>query len=116
MSKIRIAIDANAGKKLVDELSKKYEVVCVAGSGEKDHEWLNRAFALGAKYVISNDKDIPYLLETEGYVKMRWVLLPIQNPEWKGRYAQFVERSIELKEDKPVDKPSTNGIKFILRY
>ena len=94
---IKIAVDCNIGKRRKAELIELgYDVVVVAEDGEADSLWVYKAFDKGARFVISNDLDIPRILEREGY-PMVWVNYPNDNAYFKEWLVQYVDQMIRFK-------------------
>jgi hypothetical protein len=94
---IKIALDCNIGKKRKAELiGLGYDVVVVAQDAEEDELWLHRAFSGGARFVVSNDFDVPRLIEKEGY-PMVWVNYPNDNAYFKEWLVQYIDQMIRFK-------------------
>jgi len=73
---ITIALDVCVGRRRRERLEQMgYKIVVIAQPSEADKDWLNRAFAEGAFFVVSADLDIPKLIEREKY-PMCWVEYP----------------------------------------
>lgn len=95
--KLKIAIDTNLGKKRCGELiGLGYDVVTVAQSSEPDIDWVYRAFNSGARFIVSNDLDIPKLIEREGY-PMVWINYPNDNPYFKEWLVEYIDQMIRFK-------------------
>lgn len=95
--RVKIALDTNVGKRRYDELvGLGYIIVCVAQEAETDKDWMYRAFNNGARFVISNDLDVPKLIETEGY-PMCWINYPNDNPKYKNWLVQYCDQVIRFK-------------------
>ena len=95
--KSKIALDCNIGKKRKAELEGLgYTVVVVASDGEKDELWLHRAFSEGARFVVSNDFDIPRTIEREGY-PMVWINYPSDVPYFKEWLVEYIDQMIRFK-------------------
>lgn len=95
--KIKIAIDGNLGRKRVKELTHLgYDIVVTAGLSECDLMWMHRAWAAGAVFVVSNDSDIPRIIEREGY-PMCWIDYPNDNPLYKECLVKYVHQMIKFK-------------------
>lgn len=96
--RIKIALDESIGFKKTDRLRNMgYEVVAIARHAEKDVDWLNRAFANGALFVVSPDLDIPNLIERESY-PMIWIdYLHIPDSKGGKDWAQYVQERIKFK-------------------
>lgn len=61
---MKIAVDTCVSIKTKEALEKSgLVVVCSAGIGEPDEEWVSRAIRMGADAIISSDLDIPNLLD-----------------------------------------------------
>jgi hypothetical protein len=94
---IKIALDCNIGKKRKAELiDLGYDVVVVAEDGEADVLWVHRAFSGGARFVVSNDLDVPKILEREGY-PMVWVNYPNDNAYFKDWLVQYIDQMVRFK-------------------
>jgi|ERR1035437_805954 hypothetical protein len=94
---IKIALDCNIGKRRKAELEGLgYNVVVVANDAEEDALWLHRAFSNGSRFVISNDLDVPKILEREGY-PMVWVNYPNDNAYFKDWLVQYIDQMIRFK-------------------
>lgn len=95
--KIKIAIDSVLGWKRCDQLEKLgYNIVVIAGEAESDSSWMKRASDAGATFVISNDSDIPRLIERESY-PMVWVDFPTDREFDKSRLVIYVHKVIRFK-------------------
>jgi len=94
---IKIALDANIGKKRCQDLTDlSYEVVTVAQEAEDDSEWVHKAFKAGARFVVSNDIDIPKIIERSGY-PMIWVNYPNDNAYYKDWLVEYIDQAIRFK-------------------
>jgi hypothetical protein len=94
--KINLAIDIQIGgkrKKLLESMG--YNVVYSAGHKESDEDWLNRAFSEGAHFCISNDADIPRLIEKHKY-PMVWIDYPYMTIP-SDELVQNIDESIRFK-------------------
>ncbi len=61
---MRIAVDVNISNRDIGELAREGDViVCVAHRGETDEAWVGRALDEGCEVFISQDLDIPNLLD-----------------------------------------------------
>lgn len=61
---MRIAVDVNISNRDIGDLARYgHAIVCVAGHGEEDWRWLERALERDVDVVISQDLDIPNLLD-----------------------------------------------------
>lgn len=95
--KLRIALDTNVGKRRYEEFVELgYTVVVVAQESEPDEDWLQRAFVDGARFIVSNDVDVPKIIEREGY-PMCWIKYPNDNPKYKDWLVQYVDQMIRFK-------------------
>lgn len=62
---MKIAVDVNVSNREIGELARLGDIiVCVAMKKEDDREWLERALARDADIIISQDLDVPNLLDT----------------------------------------------------
>jgi hypothetical protein len=96
--KVRIALDESIGFAKTNSLKNMgYDIVAIARHAEKDVDWLNRAFANGALFVVSPDLDIPNLIEKENY-PMIWIdYLHIPKEKGEKHWAQYVDKRIKFK-------------------
>jgi hypothetical protein len=97
--RICIALDESVGFAKTEQLKRMgYNVVAIARHAEKDVDWLNRAFANGALFVVSPDLDIPNLIERENY-PMIWIDYLHVPKEAVGvkHWAQYVDKRIKAK-------------------
>lgn len=95
--KLKIALDTNVGKKRYEEfIGLGYDIVVVAEQAEKDCDWVARAHKAGARFLISNDVDIPKLIERTGY-PMFWVNYPNDNPQFKEWLVEYCDQVIKFK-------------------
>jgi hypothetical protein len=95
--KIKIAVDSNIGNKRIHDLSNiGYEVVVVAKPAEKDVDWMERANKAEARFIISNDSDVPRLIENRFYAMM-WVNYPGDNPLYKESLVKYIDQMIKYK-------------------
>lgn len=70
---IKVAVDESIGGALTKKIHERgYDVVVRAGHAEKDEDWMKRALAEGALFVISPDLDIPSMIEREN-LPMVWI-------------------------------------------
>lgn len=61
---MKLALDVNISNRDIGELAREgYVIVCVAKRGEEDQLWLERALAEDVDVIISQDLDIPNLLD-----------------------------------------------------
>jgi hypothetical protein len=94
---VKIALDGNIGKKRCNELiGLGYNVVTIAQTSEADEEWVYKAFNAGARFIVSNDFDIPKLIEKEGY-PMVWINYPMDNLLYKDWLVQYLDQMIRFK-------------------
>ena len=95
--KLKIALDTNVGKRRHEEfVDLGYDVVVVAQGSEPDIDWVQRAFMANARFIVSNDVDIPKILERQGY-PMVWVNYPNDNPYFKSWLVEYVDQAIKFK-------------------
>lgn len=95
--KIKIALDCNIGKKRYQEfIDLGYAVVSIAKEGEPDDQWVGRAFNAGARFVISNDGDVPKIIEVKGY-PMIWIDFPTDGPLRQKLLVDYVDQMINFK-------------------
>jgi len=95
---INIALDVCVGRKRRERLEQMgYKIVVIAQPSEADKDWLNRAFAEGAFFVVSADLDIPKLIEREKY-PMCWVEYPNEVAEqYKDQMVEHIDSTIKRK-------------------
>lgn len=95
---IKIALDESIGFRKTNSLKNMgYDVVCIARHAEKDVDWLNRAFANGALFVVSPDLDIPNYIERENY-PMIWIdYLHVPDSKTGKEWAKYVDGRIKFK-------------------
>lgn len=61
---MKVAVDVNVSNREIGELAREgCVIVCVARRGEDDQAWLERALAEDVDIIISQDLDIPNLLD-----------------------------------------------------
>lgn len=61
---MRIAVDVNISNREIGELARDGdEIVCVAKKREHDEAWLERALLRDADIIISQDLDVPNILD-----------------------------------------------------
>lgn len=96
-NRIKIAVDVCVGRNKMAELTMRgYEVVVSARESESDESWLNRALTNGAKFAISQDADVPRLIERRK-MAMVWIDYPIDLPEHKPDMIGYIESMIKFK-------------------
>ena len=61
---MKVALDVNVSNYVIGQIARLGdEIVCVAQSSESDHDWVGRAVDKGAEVIVSQDLDVPNLLD-----------------------------------------------------
>lgn len=61
---MRLAVDVNVSNREIGELAREGDqIVCVARKSEYDQDWIERALERDADVIISQDLDVPNLLD-----------------------------------------------------
>ena len=91
---MKLAIDNQISKYVVEHLKKDYEVVRTAGN-DPDHIWISDALDKGADVFISPDLDIPNFLDKENADWARWIDIP-QGLGYEKQYKFIMEKLKKL--------------------
>lgn len=79
-----VAVDVNISNYIIGTLARSGDmIVCVAKISEPDEKWLDRALARGAEVIISQDLDIPNLLDHWDEGKVRWFETVSDYLDWR---------------------------------
>lgn len=95
--KPHIALDVGIGYRRKRSLEYMgYKIVVVAAESESDDSWVNRAFAAGARFVVSPDLDIPKIIELNRY-PMIWINYPSNDKNMADLLVKYIDDSIGMK-------------------
>ena len=96
---MRIAVDVNVSNREIGELTREGDlVVCTARPREEDWRWLERALEKDADIIISQDLDIPNLLDHWRVSDDVLYFKTINSyREWRGKNVQFKQKATTQK-------------------
>lgn len=94
VNKFRIACDVNISNRDIGELARDgFVIVCVAAPGEDDESWLERALGQDVDVIISQDLDIPNLLDRWRVEDdVLWFETIYQFRRWRDRRGHYGKR------------------------
>lgn len=86
---MRIAVDVNISNQEIGALAREGDqVVCVALPREDDQKWLERALARDCDVIISQDLDIPNILDRWRVAEdVLWFEKLEHYRKWRGKHA-----------------------------